>query len=328
MARTSTNQLARMHALWTLEGLGALDAALVREQMKHTDPKIRIQAIRASESLYKAGDKSFANDYRAMLKDADTDVVIQAMLTINLRRVPQYADLIRSDEGREQHARHQGDRRPAAQAARTPRRDSGRRSRTRRVTGLNLSTEERRMLGRGEATYKELCFACHGPDGKGAPMGGATDGSTLAPPWPACRACSATPTTSPRCCSTGMTGELDGKNFPGGGVMVPMGTNTDEWIADVASYVRNSFGNSAPFVTPERVAAVRKANPRTAMWTFAELVSTTPMPLAEPGAVESDGEPQHGGGGERHQRRGHDAMGERRSRRSRGCGSRSSCRSR
>ena len=58
--------------------------------MKHADPKIRIQAIGASESLYKAGDKSFANDYRAMLKDPETDVVIQAMLTINLRRIPQY----------------------------------------------------------------------------------------------------------------------------------------------------------------------------------------------------------------------------------------------
>ena len=33
-----------------------------------------------------------------------------------------------------------------------------------------------------------------------------------------------------------------GRNYPGG-VMVPMGTNTDEWIADVANYVRNSFGN-------------------------------------------------------------------------------------
>ena len=84
----------------------------------------------------------------------------------------------------------------------------------------------------------------------------------------------------------GLTGELDGKNYPGGGVMVPMGTNTDEWIADIASYVRNSFGNSAPFVTPERVAAVRKANPRTSMWSFAELVSTTPMPLVEPGGME------------------------------------------
>ena len=88
-----------------------------------------------------------------------------------------------------------------------------------------------------------------------------------------------------------MTGEIDGKNYPGG-VMVPMGTNTDEWIADVASYVRNSFGNAAPFVTAERVAAVRKANPRTPMWSFAELVSTTPMPLVEPGGVESDSQPQ------------------------------------
>ena len=56
--------------------------------MKHPDPKIRIQAIRASETLYKAGDKSFANDYRAMLKDADPDVVIQAMLTLNLQADP------------------------------------------------------------------------------------------------------------------------------------------------------------------------------------------------------------------------------------------------
>ena len=32
LARTSSNLLARFHAMWTLEGLGALDAALVRER--------------------------------------------------------------------------------------------------------------------------------------------------------------------------------------------------------------------------------------------------------------------------------------------------------
>ena len=48
--------------------------------MKDADPQIRIQAIRASETLYKAtpGDKTFAADYRAMTKDADPNVVIQA----------------------------------------------------------------------------------------------------------------------------------------------------------------------------------------------------------------------------------------------------------
>jgi len=132
---------------------------------------------------------------------------------------------------------------------------------------------------RGEGTYKELCAACHGRDGKGAPMGGATDGSTLAPNLVGVPRILGNADYITKVLLYGMTGELDGKNFPGGGVMVPMGTNTDDWIADIASYVRNSFGNSAPFVTTERVTAVRKANPRTSMWSFAELVSTTPMPL-------------------------------------------------
>ena len=38
MARSSDNLVARFHALWTLEGLGALDAALVREVMKDPNP--------------------------------------------------------------------------------------------------------------------------------------------------------------------------------------------------------------------------------------------------------------------------------------------------
>jgi hypothetical protein len=110
-------------------------------------------------------------------------------------------------------------------------------------------------------------------------MGGATDGTTLAPKLVGVPRVLGHADYITKVLLYGMTGELDGKNYPGGGVMVPMGTNTDEWIADIASYVRNGFGNSAPFVTPERVTAVRKANPRTSMWSFAELVSTTPMPL-------------------------------------------------
>ena len=49
--------------------------------MKDANPRMRIQAIRASESLYKAGDRSFDADYRAAATDKDTNVAIQAMLT-------------------------------------------------------------------------------------------------------------------------------------------------------------------------------------------------------------------------------------------------------
>lgn len=82
MARASASQLGRIHALWTLEGLGALDAALVREQLKSSDSKIRIQAARLSESLAQAGDKSLVEDVKELAKDSDPEVVVQAMLTV------------------------------------------------------------------------------------------------------------------------------------------------------------------------------------------------------------------------------------------------------
>ena len=88
IARTSNSLVGRFHAMWTLEGLGALDAALVREQMKDPNPRMRIQAIRASETLYKAGNRTFDADYRAMAKDPDTDVAIQAMLTLSVLKAP------------------------------------------------------------------------------------------------------------------------------------------------------------------------------------------------------------------------------------------------
>ena len=88
--RTSKNLLARFHALWTLEGLGALDAALTREALRDPDPRMRIQALRASETLYKAGDRSFDGDYRALSHGHRTSTSsIQAMLTMNVLKVPE-----------------------------------------------------------------------------------------------------------------------------------------------------------------------------------------------------------------------------------------------
>ncbi len=56
--------------------------------MEDREARMRIQAIRASETLYKAGDKSFAGDYKRMTQDPSVDVAIQAMLTMNKWKVP------------------------------------------------------------------------------------------------------------------------------------------------------------------------------------------------------------------------------------------------
>jgi hypothetical protein len=59
--------------------------------------------------------------------------------------------------------------------------------------------------------------------------------------------------------------------------MIPMGQQSDEWIASVASYVRNAFGNRAPLVTAEDVARVRAATKsRTTSWTLADLETSLP----------------------------------------------------
>jgi hypothetical protein len=82
----------------------------------------------------------------------------------------------------------------------------------------------------------------------------------------------------------GLAGPIDGREFNGGAIMVPMGANTDEWISDVANYIRNAFGNvGRPYIAPEHVAAVRSSTTRKTPWTLEELERTVPSPLEDAG---------------------------------------------
>lgn len=55
----------------------------------------------------------------------------------------------------------------------------------------------------------------------------------------------------------GLQGEIEVNGQTFNGVMTPQLTQTDEQIAAVLTYVRNSFGNKASAVTPDMVAALR-----------------------------------------------------------------------
>jgi mono/diheme cytochrome c family protein len=269
--RSSDNILARFHALWTLEGLGALNPALLRSAMEDKNPRMRIQAIRASETLYKAGDKSFAGDYRALTKDPDTNVVIQAMLTANLFKLPDAADLVKAAQAANtsKGVALIGDR-LLAPAAALGGGGGGRR-------GGPLSADEEKRLQQGNDVFGAVCFACHGSDGSGAPMENAPAGTMLAPPLAASPRVQGHRDYVIKVLLKGLTGPLDGKTYRD--VMVPMG-GTDEWIAGIASYVRTSFGNNGGLVTPADVARVRaEVADRKNPWTVAELEATMPRPL-------------------------------------------------
>jgi mono/diheme cytochrome c family protein/glucose/arabinose dehydrogenase len=271
-SREGGNQLARIHALWTLEGLGVLDPEVVRGLMTDADPQVRLQAIRASETLYKAGDRSFGADYRRLTGDPDTDVVMQAMMTLNVLKVPDANATIRAvmDDRRAQGIQ------VVASTILEGRVRLGSGGGLEAVEGY--SPEETASIERGGTAYAEVCFACHGGDGRGEPMPGAPDGQTRAPALAA----------SPRVLGHqdyviklllhGLTGPIDGTTYAE--VMIPMGSNPDEWVASVGSYIRNAFGNRASVITPAEVARVRAATAgRTSMWEIGELLASLPRQL-------------------------------------------------
>jgi hypothetical protein len=80
----------------------------------------------------------------------------------------------------------------------------------------------------------------------------------------------------------GLTGPVDGRTYTQ--VMIPMGTNDDEWIASVTSYVRHSFGNTGGFVTPADVARVRtETKGKDTPWEVEALNASLPTPLVKEG---------------------------------------------
>ena len=109
-------------------------------------------------------------------------------------------------------------------------------------------------------------------------MAGAPGGATLAPPLASSSRLLGHHDYVINVLLNGLTGPLDGTSYSGG-VMVQMGANSDEWIADVASYVRTSFGNRGTLVNVEQVASARKTYGRKKPWTLGELEAAIPMPL-------------------------------------------------
>lgn len=125
-----------------------------------------------------------------------------------------------------------------------------------------------------------VCGACHGQSGEGTAAGPPLAGSE----W----------VTGPaenliRIQLRGLQGPITVKgqtyNFPAG--MAALAYQTDEQIAAVLTYVRNSFGNSAPAVTPAEVAALRGEVGKP-MLTAADLIA----PAAAPPAGQPGGENQ------------------------------------
>lgn len=122
----------------------------------------------------------------------------------------------------------------------------------------------------GQQVYNTVCFACHQPTGLGLPG--------MFPPvassdWVG----KPKPDRLIRMVLHGFMGPITINGAPFNSpapLMPPQGAAlSDDQIANVLTYVRNSFGNKASAVSPAQVKAIREAEKaRTAMWTEAEIL--------------------------------------------------------
>ena len=109
------------------------------------------------------------------------------------------------------------------------------------------------------------------------PMDGRPPGTTVAPPLAGARLLIGSEEGTIAVLLHGLGGPVEGKTYDA--QMIPMRDNSDEWVASVASFVRNSFGNSGSVVTPKEIAAMRRATvSRTTPWTIDELKATVLPP--------------------------------------------------
>jgi mono/diheme cytochrome c family protein len=103
----------------------------------------------------------------------------------------------------------------------------------------------------GEQIYAHYCRACHETDGSGAPR--------IYPPLPANALLqSADPSSTLRVILDGAQ-TVTTPRAPNAGSMPSYARDlSDQQVADVTNYIRNSWGNAAPLVTPGEVAIARK----------------------------------------------------------------------
>ncbi|MEW5978716.1 MAG: PVC-type heme-binding CxxCH protein [Acidobacteriota bacterium] len=88
----SPSALGRLHAMWTLEGLGRLQPGLIEKALSDPEPGIRINAIRLAEPRL-AGEKRLVDSLFKLVVDPDPGVRFQLLCTLGFLESPRSREL-------------------------------------------------------------------------------------------------------------------------------------------------------------------------------------------------------------------------------------------
>lgn len=307
MARTHDQPLARLHALWTLEGMNRADLACLQASWKDTDPRVRAAAIRIAELLLAKNDPATIDGVTALAPtERDPEVAKQLILSLGSSTDARVIPAI--DALTERFLAHEGVflaatvvswKKPTPFLARIQSgealnaiADPGARAEVvaRWTKGLaqwnrglklppTMPAEQRGLVTRGEETYFQICVSCHGPDGKGTSLPGRQQ--LLAPALAGSARVRGPAAGFIPVLINGLLGPIDGQTYEGA-MMVPataLGITRDDRLAEVLSYLRYAWGNEASPVTKDDVARIRKQHAaRQAPWSDEELKAQATQP--------------------------------------------------
>jgi mono/diheme cytochrome c family protein/glucose/arabinose dehydrogenase len=258
----ASNSVHRLCALWTLEGMGKLDEAIVEKALHDPQAKVRAAAIRLTEPFLRSGGPA-AERLRGRLheltNDNTADVQIQLALTLGMapdERAKQTLNTMATNSPfrltRELAQFGAGGREPAVKA-------------TNVVKATPLTPEEQKLFDNGKGVYEATCLACHQPHGMGQ--------EGLAPPLVGTDWVAGSPERLIRIVLHGVRGPIKVKDQTYEMDMPALGVLDDEQIASALTYVRREWGHTYSAVTPEMVKTVRQqTEKREEAWTEPELL--------------------------------------------------------
>jgi len=262
--------LGRLHALWTLDGLGAMDKTILLKAMDDDDAQVRKAAIWISEPFIKNGDEQVMEKLQKLEGDNSYAVRTQLLLSLNYAKGDNAKaiakNILAKNSKNEMFAGIES----------SLEQNEAIRSFGKRLG--SLAAADRKRVMDGATIFRSLCASCHGADAKGLPGKIApslvNDSRTMF---------IGKKDTIINIVLHGLTGPLNGTKYPVD--MPPMGSNNDEWIASVLSYLRYNLGVPEQYagmippkylgqilVRPEEVKQVRAATGgRNKPWTMDEL---------------------------------------------------------
>jgi len=266
LAAGADNPLTRLHALWSLEGLGQLTPQTISAALDDSHPKIRAAAVRLSEDVLKniAGSTNSAALRTKLLNlagDTSPDVQIQLALSLGLIAPDEQSKAVLASLAKNSSVPLASD----AAAFSIDKLEPVKAAPTSVARAIPLTDEQKKRFEAGRALYEMVCLACHQQHGLGQ--------AGLAPPLVDSEWIAGSDQRLIRIILLGLRGPIKVKGEIFELEMPALGVLDDDQIAAILTYARREWGHTFAPVEPATVKAVREATAsREDAWTMAELL--------------------------------------------------------